>query len=285
MPRLEREALVDDDRGQTRIEHGRAERVLEAADQTGSYTNASCGRRRRRHSVASAAQRFCRRAGDDQDLEVGPPRRCLTAERGRQHVRRHRFVVLIPVPIPGVLTEGPVEQVARDAPGQLRGCGRVVRRHMLPQRTQEPQPRIGVEFLRCRHLGERCRDLGAVGLRAASPAFGQFRQIAPLVGPCSSSGEKSIDPDRATIGCLGHLALLWRGYESFPLDWLAAGVPDPDQTHSASGAGFEWYKCNARRSPPARAPMIWTTTSGTDPSMSARILVGRIQRASSTPHR
>ena len=154
MPRPEREAFVDDDGGEVRVEDGRAERVLEAADED-RLVDERILRPAKPAPLRGESGPACGwRPGDDQDLEIGPMA-IRAPKRRRQYIRRHALVILVRVPIAGVLAERSGEHGAGDATGEGCGRGRIIGRGMIAQRRQQLEAGIGVEFLGRRHLGER----------------------------------------------------------------------------------------------------------------------------------
>ena len=200
---------MDNHGGKIRVEHRRAERVLETADEDRLIDERI---QRPAKSAPLRSKSGPARSGrprDDQDLEIRSM--CIRAPEGwRQHIRRYSLAVLVRLPIAGVLAEGPREQGAGDAAGKRRSRVRVVRRGMVAQCRHQLKAGIGVEFLGRGHLGERSLELGPVA-RALRPSLGQFHQIPPLVAPRSGTGKKLIDPNwMATWPALGHLTFLLR---------------------------------------------------------------------------
>ena len=201
MARAERKAFVNHDRGKIGIENGRAERVLEAADEDrlvdeGVQRPAQAAPFRRQGRPACG-----RRAGDNQDLEVRSMRFRLP-QRRRQGVRRHGFVILVLVPHARILAEGPGQHGAGDPAGQGRRGLRVVGRGVIAQRGHQLRAGIGVKLFGRGHLGERRVELGAAA-GIVGPRFGQFHQIRPLIATCAGAGEELVDARKRT-GSLGH---------------------------------------------------------------------------------
>ena len=192
MPRAERKAFVDDDGGEIRVEHGRAERVLEAADE-----DRLIDERVQRPAQAppfggksGPARRG--RAGDDQDFEIGPM--SLGApKRRRQHVRRNALSSSSAVPIARVLA-------VTSGSARCAGCGgRAPRSRAVSSWPCRAAPRaagtrIGVEFLRDGELGERGIEFRAVA------GFGDLHQAAPLVAARPGPGKET-----SRSGWLGRL--------------------------------------------------------------------------------
>ena len=202
VPRAERKAFVDDDGGKVGIEHRRAERVLEAADEDRLVDE-------RVHRPAQPAPfrgergpARGRRAGDDQDFEIGPVR-VRAAQRGRQDIGRRAVTVLVDIPIAGVLTEGAREQHAGDAARERRGRMRIVRRGMVAQRVDQMGAGIGVKLLGRGNVRECRLEFGAIA-GAAGPSLGQFNEMPPLIAARAGTREELIDPSRVMAGCLGH---------------------------------------------------------------------------------
>ena len=151
---------MDDDGGKIGIEHGRAERVLEAADEDRLIDE--CVQRPAKPAPFGRKRRPARgrRAGDDQDFEIGSMRVRLPKRR-RQDVRRHAVVILVLVPFARILTEGPREQRAGDAAGSAAVACASFAAAWSRSAVINCEPGIGVKFLGRGHLGKRRLELGA----------------------------------------------------------------------------------------------------------------------------
>src|SRR5690348_13913228 len=156
--------------GELRVEDRGAERVFETANedrlidksiQWPSEATPLCGKGRPPR---------CRRPSDDQYLEIRPLG-IRAPQGGRQHIRWPRLVALVCIPIAVTLPERPSEDGTSDTTSQ--GCGRmrVICCDVFSQGLDELKSGIGVEFLRRRHLGERCLDFGSIAC-AVRPSFG-----------------------------------------------------------------------------------------------------------------
>ena len=200
VPRSEREAFVDDDGGEIRVEHCRAECVLEAADEDRLVDERIQRPAQPAPLRGKSRPARGRRAGDDQDLEIRPMG-IRAPKRRRQYIRRHALVILVRVPIAGVLAERSGEHGAGDATAKRCGRGRIIGRGMIAQGGQQPEAGIGMEFLGRRHLGERRLEFLPVA-GAAGPGLRHFHQISPLIGARSGTCKKSIDANGMRAGSL-----------------------------------------------------------------------------------
>src|SRR6187402_2852493 len=139
MARTEREAVLDDHRREVRIEHGRAEGILEASDEDRLVCErvlwaaqappfgGECGPARRGYP------------GNDEHLEIGPVS-LGAAERRRQHIGRHGALVLLLGPVAWILAVSARQQRAQDAAGERRDRGRVAL--VVAQRREQLRTRI-----------------------------------------------------------------------------------------------------------------------------------------------
>ncbi len=104
VPRPQREALVNDDGAEIRIEHDGAERVFEAADEHRLVDEGVERAAQPAPLGAKVRPGGGRRSGDDQGFEIGSAR--IGAAGRRRHQVRHRFlVILVGVPVAGMLAE------------------------------------------------------------------------------------------------------------------------------------------------------------------------------------
>ena len=205
MPRAEREAFVDHDGGQLGVEHRGAEGVLEAADED-RLVDERIQRPAKAAPLCGQAWPACGgRAGDDQDLEIGPMG--FRAREGRmQRLRRSTFAIIVRIPVAGILAKRAGKQGARDAPAQ--GCSRVrvIGRSMLAQRRHQLVTGIGMKLLGRRHLGERRFERCPIA-RAVGPGVGQLHQVAPLIGSRSRTRKEPVDAHGVTACIPRHLKL------------------------------------------------------------------------------
>ncbi|WP_265575882.1 hypothetical protein [Bradyrhizobium sp. WBAH23] len=104
-----------------------------------------------------------------------------------------------------MLTERPGRQRLGDLRRKRERCGPVAGCCGFPQRRHQVQTGIAMKFLGDRELGQR-RIVGRA-IAGPRPGLRCFHEIAPIIGPGSGPGKKSIDTLLCGVGILGHVSL------------------------------------------------------------------------------
>ncbi len=161
VPGVLRKAFVDDDGTKIRIEHRGTERVLETACKDRLIDESI-------HRTTQLPPLGCKvgpvrrgDAGDNQGLEIRPPRAGLAKSR-RQQIRHFSVGIRMRIPIADMLAERARLQRLRDAHRQRERACRITRGRALGQGRHQAETGIGMIFFGDRQLRKFFLETGAI---------------------------------------------------------------------------------------------------------------------------
>ncbi len=204
MPRAKRKAFVDHDGCKIGVQDGRAERVLETADDD-RFIDERVDRTPQLAPFRAEPRPIVgRNAGDDQDFEIRAVR-LFPPERRRQQIGNVSIAIIVQIPVASMLAEGPRRQRLHNPRRKPERRCRVSGRSGFLQRRHQVQTRIAVKFFRHREISQRRIVFRAVP--ALGPCLCGVDQITPVVGSPSGPAKELIDARPCGFGVLGHVSL------------------------------------------------------------------------------